>query len=329
MNRLPVVSILSVGGTITMTDSGRGGVEPRLDAETLLAALPALKGFAQLRARTLSTLPSPHMNLATVAVLAAAVDEEITAGADGVVVTQGTDTIEESAFALDLMLKPRVPVVITGAMRNPTLPGADGPANLSAAVRTAAEPLGRPGVVVVMDNRIHAPRFVRKVHTTSAAAFHSDPVLLGEITDSGTILFATLPALIHRGLGYRDAAPPVALLTATMGDDGRLVDTVVDAGYAGLVVAGMGGGHVSPGMAERLGALARRVPVVFSSRTGGGSTLTRTYAYPGGELDLIQRGLIRAGWLAPVKARIALALLLGAGADRDALQEFFTACGGG
>lgn len=328
MNRLPVIAVLSVGGTIAMTASDSGGVVPRLDADGLIAAVPALDRIARLRARTLSTLPSPHMDLETVAVMARAIEEEIAAGVDGIVLIQGTDTLEESAFALELMLEPRVPVVMTGAMRNPTLPGADGPANLYEAVRTAAQADVR-GVVVVLDGRIHAPRFLSKRHTASVAAFDSDPVLLGEVTDAGPVIYANLPPLLRYGIGSRVAAPPVALLTSTMGDDGRLVDAIADAGYAGLVVAGMGGGHVSPAMAERLGPLARRLPVVLASRVSGGSTLINTYAYPGGEMDLIERGLIRAGWLSPVKARIALALLLGTGATTETLRRFFTAYGGG
>lgn len=334
MNGLPNIAVLCIGGTITMTGEGGAGVLPRLDAAALVRAVPALADIAVVHARTLSVVPSPHMDLETVVAIAGAVTEEAEAGADGVVLTHGTDTIEESAFALDLLLGPGIPVAVTGAMRNPALPGADGPANLLAAVRVAASRKGAGqarglGVVVVMDDQVHAPRFVRKVHTTSVAAFRSEPLLLGQLTESRLALFADLPALPRIGFEAGHAPAPVALLTAVMGDDGRLADGIVAAGYAGLVVAGMGGGHVPPAMVPRLESLAVRMPVIVATRTGGGATLAQTYAYPGAEIELAERGLIRAGWLPPLKARIALALLLGAGADRAAVRAFFASFGGG
>ncbi len=322
------IAVLGVGGTIAMTGEGGAGVLPRLDAEALVAAVPALAEFATLRTHTISAAPSPHMDLRSVVAIAGAVSEAIDTGADGVVITQGTDTIEESAFALDLLLRPVVPVVITGAMRNPALPGADGPANLLGAVRVAADADARGlGVVVFMDDHVHAARHVRKVHTSSAAAFQSCP-LLGQVTESRLALFARPPPLPHAGFEPGGTPASVALLAATLGDDGRLLDAVAGAGYAGAVIAGMGGGHVHPAMVPRLATLAARMPVVMASRTGG-ATLKQTYAYEGGEIDLAGRGLIFAGWLPPLKARIALALLLGAGAGSDTVRAFFAGFGGG
>lgn len=330
MNGLPNIAVLCIGGTITMTGEGGAGVLPRLDAAALVRAVPALADIAAVHARTLSVVPSPHMDLETVVAIASAVTEEAEAGADGVVLTHGTDTIEESAFALDLLLRSGIPVAVTGAMRNPALPGADGPANLLAAVRVAAAGRARGlGVVVVMDDQVHAPRFVRKVHTTSVAAFRSEPLLLGQLTESRLALFADLPALPRIGFEIGHAPAPVALLTAVMGDDGRLANGIAAAGYAGLVVAGMGGGHVPPAMVPRLESLAARMPVVVATRTGGGATLAQTYAYPGAEIELAERGLIRAGWLPSLKVRIALSLLLGAGADTAAVRAFFAAFEGG
>jgi L-asparaginase len=324
----PEISLLSIGGTITMTGEGGSGVLPRLSAEDLLAAVPALAGIARLRPRTLFTLPSPHMEIETVVDIARAVEAEIAAGARGVVVTQGTDNIEESAFALELLLLPSAPVVVTGAMRNPTLPGSDGPANLTAAVKTAAA--GPPAVFVVLDDRIHAPRFVHKAHTTSAAAFRSAPFQVGQITEDRMTLFAEPAPLPHIELHGKAQRPArVAILPSALGEDGRLIDSAVACGYQGLVVDAMGAGHVHPAMAERLEGAAGRMPVVMATRTGGGSTLAGTYAFKGGEIDLCRRGVLRAGWLPAPKARIALSLLIGAGADTAAIRRFFSAFDGG
>lgn len=330
MSERPEIAVLCMGGTIAMTGERGAGVLPRLDAEALLSAVPALDDVARLRGRSISALPGPHVGFDTLAMVAQAVVQEIESGADGVVLTQGTDTLEESAFALDLMLDTETPVAMTGAMRNPALPGADGPANLLAAVSVAASIQARQrGVMVVMDDQIHAARFLRKVHTSRVGAFQSRPVLLGEMTESHPGFFVDLPVLPRIGLLSEGETVAVALLSAAMGEDGRFIDGLAAAGYGGAVVAGMGGGHVFPAMAGRLEKLATRMPVVVANRTGGGATLARTYAYEGGEMDLARRGLVRAGWLTPAKARVALFLLLRAGADESRIRSFFAAFGGG
>lgn len=320
------ITVLSVGGTITMTGSGGGGVVPRLGAEALLAALPLASDICDIEAVTISKMPSPHMDLVSMVDIAAAIRRAREKGADGVVVVQGTDTLEETAFALELILGASGPVAVTGAMRNPSLPGSDGPANLDAAIRAVASDK-LDGVVVVMDGLIHAPRYVRKTHTSRGSAFESHPVTLGEITDKGIVRFAHLdpfpfafPAVL--------APAPVALHVASMGDHGQLLSFVEAAGYRGLVIAGLGGGHVHPLMVPQLEQLATRMPVLVGSRTGSGTTLGTTYGYAGGEIDLLGRGITLTGWLAPVKARVALSLLLGAGGTSDEITAFFAASGG-
>lgn len=313
-----------------MVGDGGAGVLPKLDAQALVAAVPELESIARIQARTLFTLPSSQLDLNMVLEMARAVEKEVAAGATGVVVTQGTDTIDESAFVLDMLLRLEAPVVVTGAMRNPALPGADGPANMVAAARvaTTGEARGR-GVMVVMDGHIHAARFVRKAHTSSVSAFRSEPVLLGHVTDDGAKFFSALPDLPRIGFTAHDKPSSVAFLAAAMGDDARLIDHLVDDGYAGLVVAAMGGGHVPPAMIDRLERLAGRMPVVVGTRVEGGGTLSRTYAFVGGEMDLARRGMILAGWLSPFKARLALSLLIGAGAQESDIRAFFAAFEGG
>ena len=173
-SRLPAVVIFTLGGTIASVADPGGAAEVRLSGTELLAAVPQVGAAAQVEVRSFRQVPSGDLTLADVVALAGEIRRSIGAGADGVVVTQGTDTLEETSYALDLLLDGDAPVVLTGAMRSASLPGADGPANLVAAVRVAAsrEACGL-GVLVVLNDEIHAARFVRKRHTTSTASFGS------------------------------------------------------------------------------------------------------------------------------------------------------------
>lgn len=329
MKGLPRITVIGVGGTIAMTGPGGAAVLPELGAGMLVETVPGLADICEVTAITLSKAPSPHMDLSSVLSIADTVRKAHADGAEGVVVLQGTDTMEETAFALELLLGRSVPVAVTGAMRNPAQPGGEGPANLLAAARTAAARCGDMGVVVVMDGTIHAPRFVRKAHTASAAAFAPGPVTLGEVTDNAIVLYAHIPPLPKLDMAADARPAAVVLIEAALGEEGRLLDFVERAGYRGIVIAGMGGGHVPPAMADRLEALATRLPIIVGSRAEAGTTLTSTYAYSGGEIDLARRGVIRAGWLSARKARVALALLLSADNDVSQIARFFTNFGGG
>lgn len=322
---LPKVSVLSLGGTISATDAGGPGVEPTLSGEALVEAVPDLAEVAEVSATSLRQVPGSELAMDDIVELAGEVTDRIDEGAAGVVVTQGTDTIEETAFVLDLLVDRDAPVVVTGAMRNPDLPGAEGPANLLASVRVATSEAARGlGTVVVLNDEIHAARYVRKTHTQNPATFRSDPVgPLGWISE-GTPRVAVRPTNRHHialPTGAQDR--PVALLTVTLGDDGRLLPTIKELGYAGLVIEALGGGHVPSVMVEPLADLAGKMPVVLASRTGSGEVLRNTYGFPGSETDLLNRGLIRAGPLDGRKARLLLYLLLRSGATRVEISHAF------
>jgi L-asparaginase len=327
----PTVTVLGLGGTIAMTPGAEGGVVPALGAETLVAAVPALAELARVEARSFRQMPGAHLTFDDLEELAAAIREIAARGARGVVVTQGTDTIEESAFALDRLLDVDMPVIVSGAMRNPSLPGADGPANLLASVQVAISEEARGmGCLVVMNDEVHAARFVRKLHTSSPAAFASPTAgPIGWVCEGRIRFNARLPKV--------PALPPdatrkarVALVTAALGDDGSLVRALLADGVDGIVVAATGGGHVAPEVAAALGEAATRIPVVLASRTGAGETLEKTYGFPGSEIDLLRKGLLRAGWLDGLKARILLTLLLRRGVSgRDAVARAFEPWGGG
>lgn len=318
------VTVISTGGTIAMTPVEAGdGVAPKLSAADLLREVPGLDRVARLSAVGFRRLPGAHLELADVIELAGRIEQELGEGA-GVVVTQGTDTLEEVAYALDLLLSPERPVVVTGAMRNPSVLSADGPANLSAAVRVAASPAAAGcGVLVVMDDEIHSARLVQKSHSSGLGAFSSFPGPIGWLCE-GRVSIVLRPVAHEQLVVPPDRDPaPVALLTGSLGDDGRLLDGLADAGFAGVVIEALGGGHLPAPMTDRAGALAERMPVVFSTRVGSGEVLRETYDFPGSEVDLIRRGLIPAGALDGPKARILLTLSLLAGLERDEIRRRF------
>ena len=324
---LPKVSVFAMGGTIAASGRAERGVKPSLGAAAMVDAVPQLAEVAAVEAETFRLLPSPEVTIPDLFALADAIERAVAGGADGAVVTHGTDTLEESAFVLDRILAADAPVVLTGAMRNPTLAGPDGPANLLNAVRLAAHgPARGLGVMVVMNDLIHAARFVQKGETSNPAAFRSQPGgPLGWFAE-GAVRLAGPPGPRHTLGVPRDAEPaPVALLTVTLGDDGRLIERALEAGYRGLVVELTGGGHAAHWVADRLVEAAQQVPVVMASRTGAGEMLRRTYDFKGSEIDLLARGLIGAGWLDGLKARLLLTLLLTAGADDTAIRETFAA----
>ncbi len=325
---LPRIAVLSLGGTIAMIPSADGGVAPALSASDLVAAVPGLGAVAAVEARSFRQLPGAHLTFDDLDQLAEAVEAAVAGGADGVVVTQGTDTIEETAFVLDLLLGGDAPVVVTGAMRNPSLAGADGPANLLAAVRVAAAPAARRlGALVVLNDTIHAARFVHKAHSSRPDAFSSAPAgPLGALAEDRVAILARLdrhPPLPPAPPVAAPEQPRVGLVRLGIDDDGRLVDAAVAAGFAGLVVEGLGGGHASPLAAAAMERAAATLPVVLATRTGRGGTLRNTYGFVGGEIDLARRGVLPAGRLDGVKARVLLTLLLRRGAGREVIRSWF------
>ncbi len=268
----------------------------------------------------------------------------VDAGAAGCVVTQGTDTLEETAFVLDLLWDRPAPVVVTGAMRSADQPGADGPANLLASVRVASAPVAvGAGVLVVLGDEIHAARHVHKAHTSLPAAFVS-PGLgpVGGVTE-GRVWLPLRPVrrpgeLSTESIGGSTPAPtPTPATTTTpvatplphvvcvrvgMGEGPQLLEAVLGMDVDGVVLEGVGGGHVPRALVPVVEQLARRVPVLLVGRPGAGPALSHSYGYPGGDVDLVARGLLPAGALDAVKARLALVLALAAHPSRGAAEEW-------
>ncbi|WP_433207028.1 asparaginase [Nocardia sp. CA-107356] len=322
------IVVFGLGGTIAMSTTSSGGVAPTLSADQLLTAVPGLTDTGiTVDVVDFRQVPGASLTISDITALAEAIHDRLT-DADGVVVTQGTDTIEETAFLLDLLHTGPQPVVVTGAMRNPSLAGPDGPANLLAAIQTAADPSARhQGCLVVFNDEIHAARRVRKTHTTSTATFQSpNGGPLGYVVEGRP---RRLNQLSHR---FTVTAKPgddtrVPILTVTLGDDGTTLHALADH-IDGLVLAAVGAGHVPARLVPGIEALAARVPAVLASRTGAGSVLESTYGFPGSERDLLARGVISAGYLDPIKARVLLHTLLSSGTDIPAVSAAFGAAGG-
>ncbi len=309
------------GGTISMGfDPVAGGNVPALDGAAILARTSGLEAIAEVVPIDRALTPASHFTFEDVLGIGRVVQDALDdPSIAGVVVVQGTDTIEETSFAWDLVLRGLKPVVVTGAMRAPHEDGFDGPANLRDAVTAAVEPTMRDaGVVVTLAGTLEPADDVTKLHTTAFTTFGSpNGGTLGRVVDGRVVLEQARGP--RRRLALADGAGRVHLLTAGIGSDGALLDAAVAAGADGIVVAATGAGNTSPGWlaaAER--AIAGGVVVALASHCPGGAVST-AYAFPGGGATWVRAGAIRVGTLCAIKARVAVALGLGAGLSREGL----------
>jgi L-asparaginase len=335
----PRIHVLALGGTIATRPDASGVMQMGAGADDLVKAVPLLATLADIEAETVSRVGSHSLSFDQIHALAAKI---ATSTADGVIVTQGTDTLEETGFLLDLLVERDIPVVVTAAMRNPALTSADGPGNLLAAVRVACDPWIRAharslGVLAVMLDEVHAAADVLKAHPTRIDAFASP--------QTGPLAALVEDRVVPLGLPVRDpvvatrrklgkvggGAQPVALLWMGLDEPGGLIEAMLAAsdrlGYRGAVIGAMGGGHIPERLADLASRLAEAVPTVVSPRAGGGPMLRRTYGGPTSEIALRKAGLIWGGRLHPLKARVLLETCLRAGLQRDAIAELFDAWG--
>jgi L-asparaginase len=301
------IVILTTGGTIAMRQDERaGGAVPILSSADFAKALP--HDLADIRVEAFSNLPSAHFTLDQVWNLSRRIAALVAEDAvDGVVVTHGTDTLEESAYLCDITIDSPKPIVFTGAMRTASEAGYEGFANLAAAIQVAASENARElGALVVFNDEIHAARDATKTHTTALDTFKSPEWgAIGRVDDGG-ILIARKPT-------QRELIPAtrletnVHLLKLTVGESAGLLDHLVETvGARGIVLETLGGGRVPPSwLAPIERAVKNGTAIVITSRVGAGRTVDR-YGYAGAHRDLARAGCWFAHGLNGQKARIKL-----------------------
>jgi L-asparaginase len=311
-----MLHLLFTGGTISMQrDERAGGNVPALGGAALVGFAPRLEQVAPYRIEDWGRLPACHMGQARLWQLRNRVAEVIaTERPDGIVVTHGTDTIEETAYLLARTVDPVVPVVVTGAMLTSSDAGWDGPGNLTDAARVAAAPAARGrGAMVVFAGEIFDGGQVAKMQATALRAFaapHAGPV--GAVSEGGVQFFSPAPprrvALVPDGLRAR-----VALVPMVIGDNGGLLDLVRPA-HDGVVLVAFGSGNLPPGAVPAIHRwLEEGKPVVLATRCAFGA-VTPVYAFEGGGATLVRAGVIPAGARTVAQARMELLITLSAGA---------------
>ncbi|WP_035226806.1 asparaginase [Paracidovorax oryzae] len=323
----PICHFISTGGTIAMkSDPASGAPVPALSGDDLLAGVEGLDCIAELRVQNLFNLPSDYMGpdhwiALHHAVEAAMADDEVA----GVVVSHGTDTLEETAWFLDLTIASSKPVVLTGAQRNASEQDYDGLRNLRNAVRVCMAPdAGGRGVLVALNNQINAAREVTKSHTSDVEAFKSGDFGLLGVIDGDRIVFSRAPQRRRTlPLSSNTSLSPVAIVCMYAGADGTLIDSAVQSGHRGIVVQALGWGNVNVALYEAIRrAMAAGVAVVISTRVPNGR-VRPVYGFVGGGKTLKDLGAVFADNLSPQKARILLMLALQTSQTGPSLQRIF------
>lgn len=323
MNK-PKVCIIFTGGTISMTvDEEVGAAIPTLSGEQILSMVSNIDKIADIEVNNFGEIPGPHMTIEKLLELKNLIqtkleDESIT----GVIVTHGTDTLEETAYFLDLTIKHSKPVVVVGAMRNSSELGYDGSSNLAAAVCTAVSPKARnKGVLVVLNNMVNAAAEVTKTNTLSLDTFQSPYGPLGTIDTNDFIVYREIAYRQH--IETNQVERRVDLIKTVMDMDDRLIRCSVDSGAIGIVIEAMGRGNVSPKVMEGIRyAMSKGVIVVVVSRCYSGRVYV-SYGYAGGGKELSDMGVIMGGDMRGPKARLKLMLALGKTQDREKIRALF------
>lgn len=320
------ITVLSTGGTIAST-SGKGGATPSKSGEDLIAAVPELESYAEIEIEEVVQTPGFDMGIESLTAIAERARTVIDGEADGVVITHGTDTMEESAYYLDLVLDPDEPVVFTGAQRRPDEVSPDGPSNLLTAVRATSHERfrGAGGVYIAFDEEVHAARDVTKGHTSALSAFVSpDTCPVARFTREG-VRFHREPGSRSASVRVTETSAAVAMVKSGAGVGAQQLQRAVERGVDGVVVEGTGLGNTTSALGHAIGdTIDAGIPVVITSRCQGGS-VAPVYGTSGGGETLHSYGVIEGGDLPAHKARLKLMLLieeLGTD-DVGALRETF------
>ncbi|MZQ76176.1 MAG: asparaginase [Peptoclostridium sp.] len=319
------VAIIFTGGTISMTIDPRiGAAIPTLSGEQIMSMVTNIDKLADIKVVNFSEIPGPHVTPEILMRLKKQVeellaDETIT----GVVVTHGTDSLEETAYFLDLAIESEKPVIVVGAMRSSSELGYDGPSNLAAAVCTAVSEKARnKGVLIVLNNEVNTAFETTKTNTLSLGTFKSltyGP--LGVIDNDKLIIHRNITPGQHIKTDIIES--DVDLIKCVLGMDSKLLKFCVDSGSKGIVIEAMGRGNIPPKMVEGVQyAIDKNIPVVIVSRCPAGRVLD-TYGYEGAGYALRKMGCIFGGELNGQKARIKLMLALGFTSNVDEIRNIF------
>ncbi|NCD32081.1 MAG: asparaginase [Spartobacteria bacterium] len=319
------IAILTTGGTIAMkADPQTGAAVPSVSGDALIEAVPALTNIADIEVISICNIDSSWMSPDIWLKLAASVQVVVDRiDIDGVVITHGTDTMADTAYFLDLTVNTDKPVVLTGAMRNASMPGADGPANLFSAVSQAASAEAKNwGVTVTLNNYIHSARAVRKQNSMNPQAFDSGlKGLLGTVYDGDVTRINDRLHVHHVPLPHQLAHVP--LITTYVGDDGALIRASAESGAEGLVVEAFGAGNVNPLVADAIDYAVQNGVVVVMTTVCPDGGAHGEYGSKGGGAEMAKSGVILSGQLSGEKARILLSVLLGSDTPKPRLPAFF------
>lgn len=305
-------------------DEKTGGAAPYFFGEELLEMIPAAKELCDIKIHDFGNYPGPHMTPALMFDLSKIVKEFVTKGdIDGVIITHGTDTLEETAYFLDLTVDTKKPIVVIGAMKTSSEPDWDGPRNLLDAIAIINSPNSvNMGVLVCLNGEINAASEVTKTHTEDIETFHSLDFGAIGFVDRGRVIFNRVPRKLE--VIQTDAIEPkVDLLKVYAGMNEKFFLYSAETSTRGLVVEAMGVGNVPPPVYNGIVAvLEKNIPVVLVSRCPAGETLD-IYGYPGAGKWLHKAGVIFSDYLNGQKARIKLIVALGAAKNRRELEKYF------
>ena len=323
---LPVVKLIATGGTIAMKiDPVKKAPVPAISGEDLVATVPEIAKVARIEVQNISNVPSGYMNPERwVALQKEVVKTLARPEVAGVIVSHGTDTLEETAYFLDLTVKSDKPIVLIGAQRNASESDFDGPRNLLNATRICVSPAAKGmGAMIAMNNQINAARDVTKTHTSDVETFKSGDFGFLGVADNDRVIFYRAPVRRQYVPLQQDNLPYVEVIATYGGADGKLIRAAVDAGAKGLVIAAFGWGNVPIPMYDTIKEVAARgVAVVISTRVWNGRVLPH-YGYLGGGKTLKDAGAVFADNLSPQKARLLLMLGLQTTSKAEELQKLF------
>lgn len=317
------VSVLGTGGTIASTQKSDVGTTPSESVEEIVEMVDERPEQVSVSTENLFRIDSSNMDFERISEVGDAIRREVSEGATGIVVTHGTDTIEETAYYLDLVLDVDVPVVLTGAQLPADAISPDGPRNIYDALRLVSDDRVGTGVYVTFNGMVHSARYVTKEESASLSAFSSSPHgPLGEFTPTGLHLYRE-PQSYSVSIPEANGLPPVEMIPSAAGMDGRQVERAVSAGVKALVVVGTGLGNVTADLGRELTvALKKGLQVVMTTRCHQGR-VAPVYGGEGGGKELASQGVIFGEALQAQKARVKLALALGATDDQKTIRGWF------